>query len=233
MAAQSAPLPDYSALLASFLLTDYLAQLDDRRFTAQEQFERRMKLDYHLWKLEDQAPWAAHLMIRVISQVFAGDLDTRLFPAIEWYLDFLSGKNEQWLREVSKAQFVRLWRALPVRRLRDRTLQTLLFVEASTNADHPDLSQIASLFHDDIGIAADGSFTAKGREIAEALLREALVAPPSRPGFANLRTFSMLVLRFCLTPSGIPDSQLVERALALAGDIGDTTRQEFKDLLTF
>jgi hypothetical protein len=225
------PVPDYTALLASFLLTDYLAQLDDRRFTAEERFERRMRLEYRLWELEDLQPTSAHLIIPEIDKVFAGDLDTRLFPAIEWYLDFLSGKNEQWLRLATPARLVRFWRALPARQLRDRALQTLLLVEASTNPDHPDRSQIPPLFNQDIGIDPAGDFTAKGREIADVLLREALAAPPFRAGSVNLRVFSMRVLRFCLNPSAVPDPQVVDRALALAGDIDDATREELRNQL--
>jgi hypothetical protein len=229
--ATSLPVPNYQALLSSFLLTDYLAQLGDRRFTAEERYERRMKLEYQLWKLEDLAPTAAYQVVPVISQAFEGELDTTLFPAIEWYLGFLSGKNEQWLRQVNTNQLVRFWRTLPVRRLRDCALQTLLSIEATIDPDHPERSAIPRLFADDVGLAEDGSFTIKGSEIAEVLVREALVAPPFRPNVPYLRHFSMRVFRFCLTPTGIPGPELVERALSLAGNMGEATRKEFTDEL--
>ena len=60
---------------------------------------------------------------------------------------------------------------------------------------------------------------------------EQQLAPPLRAGSPNLRVFSMRVLRFCLNPSAVPDLQVVDRALALAGDIDDATREELRNQL--
>ncbi len=175
--------PTTLASLAAFLLGDYLAQLGDPRFTEEERFERRMKLEYQLWKLEDLAPMAAYRMVGVISQTFAGDLDRRLIPAIEWYFDFLSAKNEQWLNEVSRTQLIRIWKAMPTRRLRDRALETLLWIEATIHPDQPEKSEIVRLFRDEELIAGDGELTPQGVEIAEILLREAVTSPRYPPDF--------------------------------------------------
>ena len=176
--AAAAQVPDYTASLAAFLLGDYLAQLGDPRFTEEERFERRMKLEYQLWKLEDLAPMAAYRMVGVISQTFAGDLDRRLIPAIEWYFDFLSAKNEQWLNEVSRTQLIRIaWKAMPTRRVaRSRPGDV-----AMDRSDHPSRptgkSEIVRLFRDEELIAGDGELTPQGVEIAEILLREAVTSP--------------------------------------------------------
>jgi hypothetical protein len=229
--AAAAPLPDYTASLAAFLLGDYLAQLGDPRLTEEERFERRTKLEYELWKLEDLAPMSAYRMVGVISQTFAGDLDAKLFPAIEWYFDFLSAKNQQWLNEVNLVQLLTIRRALPTRRLRDRALQTLLLIEAAIHPDHPEESQIARLFREDELITGDRELTPQGAEIVELLLREAVTSPPFTPNVPSIRRYSMRVLRFCLSPVDIPDRAFAESVLGLAGDIGDSLYNELSALL--
>jgi hypothetical protein len=229
--AAAAQVPDYTASLAAFLLGDYLAQLGDPRFTEEERFERRMKLEYQLWKLEDLAPMAAYRMVGVISQTFAGDLDRRLIPAIEWYFDFLSAKNEQWLNEVSRTQLIRIWKAMPTRRLRDRALETLLWIEATIHPDQPEKSEIVRLFRDEELIAGDGELTPQGVEIAEILLREAVTSPRYPPDFPIILRYCMRVLRFSLSPIDIPDRAIVERVLRLAGDIGDPVYKELSEWL--
>jgi hypothetical protein len=229
--AAAAPLPDYTASLAAFLLGDYLAQLGDPRLTEEERFERRMKLEYQLWKLEDLAPFAAYRMVGVISQLFSGDLDRRLIPAVEWYFDFLSAKNQQWLNEVSLTQLLRMWRELPTKRLRERALETLLLIEAVIRPDQPEESQIVRLFRDEELIAGDGELTPQGAEIAEILLREAVTSPRYPPNFPIILRYCMRVLRFSLSPTGTPNRAIAERVLRLAGDIGDPVFKELSEWL--
>jgi len=148
----AAPLaiPDYAALLASFLLTEYLVQLGNPRLTEEERFEIRRRLDYHLWTMEDRAPQTAVYLTRAVGAAFAGELEVRAAPTIEWYLDFLSCRDEQSLREVDRPALVRCWRLLPTRLQRNRVLHTLVHIDLIANPDHPEASQVRLMLTEEV-----------------------------------------------------------------------------------
>lgn len=220
--------------LVSFLLVDYLARLGDPRLTEVERFERRMKLEYQLWRLDDGESMTPYQTELIFRRALAGEVNATLFPAVEWYFDFLSGKSRRWLSEFNAGHILRLWRQLPVRRLRERAIATLLFVEAARNPDDAGMSEIPELYREEEALERAGRTNNRKIEITEVLLREALVAPPFREGFPDLRRYAIRTLRYCLTPSGVfPDRDVAIAALNLADDIGEETFEEFYRLLIF
>jgi hypothetical protein len=174
----------------------------------------------------------AHNLVGVIGGIFPAEPDARMVPAIEWYLDFLSGKDEQAWREVDKTQLIRFRSVMPSRIGRDRALRVLLQIElATTKADDLQGTELAKLLARECGAPIRDLKEVRERaaEIVEFLVRHAVAAPPLRPGRPNTRSLTLRVLRFGLVPEGTPPPRLIEQVLALAGDIGDEARASFQD----
>lgn len=226
------PMPDYQSLLASFLLTEYLGQLQDARFSEEERWEQIRRLNAYLWTVEDIVPAAAHNLVRAIGGSFPMEPDVRMVPAIEWYLDFLSGKDEQAWRLVDKSQLTRFRGVMPSRIARDRVLRVLMRIElATTGVSRAAETELAKLLavESSAPVGTLQGLAERAAEVVDFLLREAIAAPPLQGGRPDTRYFALRVLRFGLVPEGAPSPDLAGQVLALAGDIGDEARASIQD----
>ena len=160
--------PNYNALLNSFLLREYLSQLTNPRLSTDEQLDARLKLEYELDRIGLLQPTVATGMLRTIQEALAmANATEALVPAVEWYLEFVSAKDEQWHREVDVEMLARFWRNLNNAILRDRIVVVLLRVDLSRVPAEPWASTVCNIFREPSGLDTEGNLTEHGRALSE------------------------------------------------------------------
>jgi hypothetical protein len=230
-------LPDHKTLLLSGLLVEYLARLADTNVSPLEKARIRMALELQIESISALSPSTSYHLLRLLDGAFSLREDySEITPAIDWYLDFLSGRSTDWLKEVSTSRLSQIWKVLPESPVRAKALRTLLFVESVTIPNQPVTSEICRLFRKtQTGGVAIEDLSGDQRTIASILVQEALGAPDvvTAEG-TNIRFFSLRVLRYCLEPkSDVPlSAQMVAAVLASVGDLGEPVRKEFEATLT-
>ena len=220
--------PDYKAALSSFLLRLYFKGLSDPRFSATEQMESRTGLELEIERLSAFSPRTIAQLALAVDQLFSFQADySAVAPAIAWYVDFLSGRNTNWMSAVSVGQLVRMWESLPDSPLRDKIIRTIMLVDLLNDPMHPEHCAIQKVFADAEGITEGEELTGDCKTIASILIHEALASPESTTfelAEQNVRYFSLRVLRFCLTAKAggnrARQRRLAEFALREVGDLG-------------
>lgn len=225
--------PDHKALLLSGLLLEYLSDLADARKNATEKQHIRLRLELQIESISLLSPSTAFYLLQSIDGAFPIREDySGMAPAIDWYMDFLSGRDERWLNEVSTSRLSQIWKALPESPIRAKVLRTLLLVEVVTISRQPAMSMIVRMYSE-AGTAED--FSGDRSAIVRCLVQEALGSPESLTAdVANPRFFSLRVLRYCLQPEprAAISPEAVQEALGIVADLGEQIRGEFEATLT-
>ncbi len=229
--------PDYALLLFSRLLASHLAPLGDPNVNPAEKTHRRMELELQIESIASMSPHATRDLARSFDSVF---LVTEEFPGIlsahEWYMDFLSGRSEEWLQEVSTDRLARMWWRIETSPLRNKTLRVLLLIDfAQSSGSHQ--SQIERLFaslrpaerHSAIEGLSEGQQAISRCLVEEALAtsRESTTKQGRNIG-AGLRNFSIDLLRKCLgSHFGMPiPVNAANHALEVVGELGEPLHTE-------
>ncbi len=227
--------PNYNALLNSFLVREYLSQLTNPRLNTDEQLDARLKLEYELDRIGLLQPTLATGVLRTIQEALAiANATEDLVPVVEWYLDFVSAKDEQWHREVDVEMLARFWRNIKNAILRDRIVVVLLRVDLSRVPAEPWASTVCNLFREPSGLDAEQNLTEHGRALSELLLGEVLASPDSLSGnVPGLRQFGARVLRYCLAARDerVPQ-RTVDQIFRLLDEVAPEFRAEFERALS-
>ena len=156
-------------------------------------------------------------LARAVDHVFAwvGD-SVDIAPALDWYLDFLSGRDEEWLKVVSTDRLSRLWKSVSHLPLRAKVLSTLLTLDLVNDPRYPENSVVRKLFIDSNGLGARAELVGDCRIIAQMLLQRAVAASESTTtemAIRNVRNFSLRVLRLGIQAK-FPDDSDLQTAIA-------------------
>src|SRR5581483_9559069 len=86
-------------------------------------------------------------LARALDQVFSWHEDyTEMIPAIDWYTDFLSGRDQDWLKAINVDQLNRMWRAVQEPVLREKLLRTILLLDLVNDPLRPENSVLLKMF---------------------------------------------------------------------------------------
>lgn len=227
-------MPDHKTLLLSALLIEYLARLSDNSVSATEKMHIRWGLEMQIESISSMSPSTAFYLQRALDQAFSVRADfAGTTAAVDWYLDFLSGRDEQWMKEVQTYPITRFWKSLPNSPLRDKALHVLLLTDLANEPNRPELSMICKLFSE-VGDSESTPLSEDRRAIARCLLQEALGAPADLTAeIVNARFFCLRALRFCLQPNKLTPvtREQIAEVLGMVGNLGPSIQAEFEGAL--
>ncbi len=168
----AASAPEYKGMLAGYLLTSYLNVLAGPKYSVRERIDEMTRLEIEIESFANFAPEMNDQLARALDQMFSwADDPADMIPALDWYLAFLSGRDEAWLATVSAGRLSRLWKSLTDTPLRAKLLKTLLVLDLVNDARYPENSVVRRLFAESEGVQRGAELTGDCKIIAQILLQ--------------------------------------------------------------
>jgi len=158
-------------------------------------------------------------------------------PAIDWYTDFLSGRDQDWLKVINVDQLNRMWKALQDPVLREKLLHTILLVDLVNDPLRPENSVLLKIFIGAEGVNESERLVGDCKVISHILIQQAIGSPETvmrETAVRNVRFFSLRILRMGLEAKAGDDRERQRRmARAVLSDIGDLGKRapEFENTL--
>ncbi len=225
-------------MINSFLLGSYLNALSDPRFSPRERMDAITRLENEIERLASFSVNTNDQLARALDQVFSWPEDySEMMPALSWYSDFLSGRDEAWLMAVNVNQLNRMWKSVDEPALRGKLLRNILLVDLVNDPLRPENSLLRRIFLEAEGVDESDRLTGDCRAISHMLLQEAVGSPETvtkETAVWNVRFFSLRVLRLGLEAKAGDDRERQRRmaiaALSELGDLGNRAA-EFENTL--
>jgi hypothetical protein len=177
-------------------------------------------------------------LARALDQIFSWPEDyTAMAPAIDWYTDFLSGRDQDWLKVINVDQLNRMWKALQDPVLREKLLHTILLVDLVNDPLRPENSVLLKIFIGAEGVNESERLVGDCKVISHILIQQAIGSPETvmrETAVRNVRFFSLRILRMGLGAKAGDDRERQRRmARAVLSDIGDLGKRapEFENTL--